>query len=288
MTTTEPGIYHDMSFEMYLGLDAWGSSSLRAMRRGPPARVIWEKDSPKQDTSATLLGSAVHCGLLTPHLFADTYKGKPEGMRFSTKEGKAWRDAHSRYKILTTEDFALVSSIIEALLLKEAVAKSLEGSAREHSIVWRCPASTELCKGRPDWINEKQHAIYDLKVTRHGGQKWTAARAYSEGWFHQLAHYRTGAIVSGADVSRGRLVVVEPDPPHFVWTLEVKRDALDLLELENGETLKQMRDCRLARAWPGTPDEWSLVEPPAAAGLDVFNEVQFMEPAEAGQGVSDD
>lgn len=286
MSTFEPGIYHDMDFETYLGLDAWGSSSLRAMRKGPPARVIWEKGAPNVDTSARLLGSAVHCALLTPHLFADTYVGKPEGMRFSTKEGKAWRDAHSTRKILSFEDFARVQSIVEALHAKESVAKSLDGAACEHSIIWRCPGSGELCKGRPDWISESDHAIYDLKVTRFGGTRFMAIRAYSEGWMHQLAHYRTGAMLSDADVKRGRLVVVEPDPPHFVWTLEVKRDALDLLELENGETLKAMRDCRVARAWPGTPDDFTLIEPPAGT-LDGLEGVHFMEPEENKEGESD-
>jgi hypothetical protein len=27
----------------------------------------------------------------------------------------------------------------------------------------------------------------------------------------------------------------------------------------------QMRACREANLWPGTPDEWVLIEPPAAA-----------------------
>jgi hypothetical protein len=282
----EPAIYSDMSFETYLNLDAWGSSALRAMRRGPPARVRWEKDKPHSDTSATLLGSAVHCGLLTPHLFADTYVGKPEGMKFSTKDGKAWRDSHQGRKILSTGDFALVGSIIDALNLKPVVAASLENSAREHSIIWTCPASGETCKGRPDWIDEDSGSIYDLKVTRHGGTRWMAMRAYSEGWMHQLAHYRTGAIVNGAEVSRGRLVVVEPEPPHFVWTLEVKRDALDLLELENGETLKQLRDCRVANAWPGTPDEWTKIEPPAGV-TDGLEDVQYIEPQQEQESESD-
>lgn len=287
MIPAQPGIYRTMDFETYLSLEAWGSSSLRSMRRGPPARVIWERNSPKRDTDATLLGSAVHCGLLTPHLFADTFIGKPEGMRFSTKEGKAWRDCHSRFKILSTDDFATVSNIIEALLSKKIVEKALDESLRENSLVWRCPGSGELCKGRPDFIDDRSHSIYDLKVTRHGGTRWMAMRAYSEGWMHQLSHYRTGAVLNGIDVHRGRLVVVEPEPPHFVWTLEVKRDALDLLELENGETLKEMRDCRVKNEWRGTPESWDMIEPPASAGMEAFNDVQFIEPQENKEGEVD-
>lgn len=256
----EPGLYPTMNFETYLELDAWGSSSLRAMRRGPPARVVWEKDSPSGDTSARLLGSAVHCGLLTPHLFADTYVGKPEGMRFSTKEGKAWRDAHSSRTILSNEDFLRVSSIVDALMAKEAVAKSLRDAACEHSMVWMCPWSGETCKGRPDWISGRW--LYDLKVSRHADSGFIAHRAYAEGWLHQLAHYVTGAQTLKLDVSGGRLVVVTPAPPHYIYLLELKVDALDLLGLENVSTLKEMRKCREAAAWENTPDTWKLIEPP--------------------------
>lgn len=290
MTTIAPGIYPNMDFATYFELDAWGSSALRAMRQGPPARVIWQKNVPRSDTAATLLGSAVHSALLTPHLFADTYICKRERMSFATKEGKAWRDEHARFKILPFEDFQTVSNIVEAIMLKANVARTLDEDAiKENTLVARCPGSGEMMKARPDWIwtDRGGGCIYDLKITRHAGTTWAAQRAYGEGWMHQLAYYRTVALLSDLDVSRGRLVIVEPDPPHFVWTLEVKRDALDLLELENGETLKQMRDCRAANAWPGPPDEWKMIEPPPAAGLDAMNDVQFLEPEENKEGESD-
>lgn len=270
-------ILSSLPFADYLALDRWGSSALRAMRRGPPARVQWERANRKEETEATRLGTAVHCALLTPDLYARTYCVKPEGMTFASREGKAWRDAPERagLTILPHDVGLTVAAIVGALLSKPAVSESLgRAAAKEASLFWDCPITGEPCKARPDWIEGKW--IYDLKVSRHAGGERIALRAYAEGWMHQLAHYRTGAMTLGLPVVGGRLVVVEPAPPHFVWTLEVKTDALDLLELENIETLKALRDCRLSGKWPGTPDDWLKIEPPPK-DLMALNEVIVSE-----------
>lgn len=262
----EPGI-HELSFADYHALDAWGSSSLKAMRRGPPARVVWERDSESKDTDATILGTAVHCALLTPDLYPLTFDVKPEGMSFATKEGKAWRDdpARAGRKLLSFDVGSQVTAIVEALVSNKRVNESLDlaTARREVSLVWDCSITKERCKGRPDWINDG--CIYDLKVSRHAAGGYLAMRTFSEGWMHQSAHYRTGAIELGMPVTGGRLVVVDPAPPHFVYTLEIKSEALNALEWENIETLKALRECRLSGVFPGTPDEWKKIDMPAAA-----------------------
>lgn len=263
--TTPTGLQLRVPFSAYLAHEAWGSSSLHAMRIGPPARVIWDRENSREDTDATRLGHAVHCLLLTPDLFASTYAHKPEGMTFASKDGKAWRDAHAGLCILSDDEWHRVEAIVDSLHAKRAVSESLaQSDATEGTLFWTCPASGESCKARPDWIEGR--SIYDLKVSRVASNRGTLPlRAFASGWMHQLAHYRTGALVNGLDITRGRLVIVDPEPPHFVWTVEVKTDALDLLELENLETLKAMRACRMSEDWPGTPEEWVKVEPPASA-----------------------
>lgn len=284
-TLIESGV-HNLPFPDYRGIDAWSSGSLKAMRRGPPVRVVWERENEHEDTAATILGSAVHCALLTPDLFAQTYDVKPKGMSFASKEGKAWRDDPIRAgKTLLSYDVGQqVYALVDALLAKSAVAKSLDrASSREVSLVWDCSVTGERCKGRPDWIEGKY--IYDLKVSRHASGGYLALRAFAEGWMHQLAHYRTGAVELGLPVMGGRLVVVDPAAPHFVYTLEVKSESLNLLELENIETLKALRDCRTSGKWPGTPEQWVKIEPPASANLDAFDEVlgDFPETEEADE-----
>lgn len=276
-TKLAPGI-HNLSFADYHAAPGWGSSALKAMRRGPPARVLWERNNGSSDTAATTLGTAVHCAFITPDLYESTYAIKPEGMSFASKEGKAWRDDPVRAgKILLSADVgAQVEAIVAALMAKEPVRKSItNASHREQSLLWDCSITRERCKARPDWIEGKW--IYDLKVSRHAAGSWLSARAFTEGWMHQLSHYRTGACELGLPIRGGRLVVVDPTAPHFVYTLEVKADALDLLEIENIETVKMLRECRKTDSWPGTPDEWIKVEPPPSANMDSFDSVSLSE-----------
>jgi exodeoxyribonuclease VIII len=258
------GIHPDVPFADYLALEAWGSSSLKAMRRGPPARVLHERDAGHGDTPATILGTAVHCALLTPDLYARQYAVKPEGMSFATKDGKAWRDDPERAgRILLSHDVgATVDAIVASLLRKPEVAKSLDKAThREVSLVWECSKTGELCKARPDWMDAGH--IYDLKVSRHAQHgDLLGTRAYFDGWFHQGAHYRTGAVEVGIGLVGSRLVVVDPVAPHFVYTLDVDTEALDVLEWENMETLRKLRECRTTGAYPGTPEGWKRIKLP--------------------------
>ena len=55
---TAPAIL-DIPFADYFALPRYGSSALKAFRAGPPARVLWERDNPRKDTDATILGKVV-------------------------------------------------------------------------------------------------------------------------------------------------------------------------------------------------------------------------------------
>lgn len=261
-TTLDYGIF-DIPFADYLALPAFGSSSLKAFRSGPPARVLWEREHPKEETDATKLGTAAHCAILTPDLWDATYAVKPEDMSFATKEGKAWRaEAEaSGKKIIEWKPAQTVAAIRAAFQAKAPAALSLRTATVEASMVWRAEGLD--LKGRPDWFTPD--TVYDLKVSRDAGPD-LAYRAYVNGWMHQLAHNRTGLHAVGyAGVKRGRLVVIAPTAPHFVWCVEVKESTLDVLALENENTARSMAGCVAAGVWPGTPDEWTRVEMPAYA-----------------------
>lgn len=270
-TATLPadGLYPDLDMATYRAWDAWGSSDLRAMRVGPPAMVPWRRSNPSPDTDDTRRGSAAHCLFLTPSLFASTYAHKPEGLSFASKEGKAWRDGPEAAGkvILGHDEWVAVHDIVDALLEKRPVMDLMsDAPAMEASILWTCPITGERLKGRPDIFTD--HYVVDLKVSRHAAEQSVAFRAYVEGWMSQLAHYRAGLNAVGLSaVNGGRLIVVGPKPPHAlrVYCVEVKGSALDVLALENEGTVKRLHECRVAGAWPGTPDEWFKVDLPATA-----------------------
>lgn len=272
----------NIPFSEYLVLDRYGSSDLRTMRAGPPALVKWRREN-REDGEAMKLGTACHCAVLTPNLFHTLYALKPEGMTFASKEGKEWRDARKGQEILTFAERETVEAVVAAFRGKRAASEALARAVYvEASVLWECGKSGLRSKARPDWFDGE--AVYDLKVSRHAASALSLAyRAYCEGWMHQLAHNRAALNSAGARIDRGRLVVVSPKAPQgiHVQLLEVKMDALDLLELENEATRMRIAACDRNGVWPGTGEDWQLVEPPAGALMETIG---ILEETEATNG----
>jgi hypothetical protein len=262
-----------MPFDAYLAHESFGSSDLHAFRAGPPAMVPWRREHRDDGTSATTVGRAAHCSILTPALFERTFVGKPEAMSFSTKEGKAaraaWRAAG--LTILTHDEMQTVQDVRRAFEGKPAARISLSTAQhREASVFWTDRDSELPCKARPDWFDRE--CIYDLKVSRKAESGLDSIRfeAVRAGWFHQLAHGRAGLNKAGYHkIKLGRLVVIAPKPPqaHRVWLLEVRESDMDFLELANENTRREMSQCWRRNDWPGTPDEWQQVELPITAAF---------------------
>ena len=255
----------NLSFKDYKALPGWGSGDLKSMRMGPPARVLWDREHPRKDTDATILGTAAHCAILEPDRFDAVYVQKPAGMEYRSTENKAWRDDHlaAGRVILAPDVWAHVQSIAAAFYGKPTAYRAADGALGvETSMTWKDAETSEECKGRPDFYDYE--AVYDLKVTRDAGPR-LAFKAYINGWFHQLAHYRSGLNANGVEVRTGRIIAIHPDAPHYVHCIEARIQDLDVMALENENTLKAMRACGIAGEWPGTPDTFERVEIPQYA-----------------------
>jgi hypothetical protein len=285
--TTKNRLLPDLPFPEYLADIGYGSSDLRNFAK-LPALVPWHRANRGKGTDATIIGSAAHCLILTPSLFQDTYLVKPAGMKFSTKEGKAWRDdrvaaGYSVDNMFSAADYEQVQNIKRAFVSREVANKSLLAAEhREATLLWTSPEGLP-CKGRPDWFTPS--AVYDLKVTVHA-QKGLAAlryKAWSEGWFHQLAHNRSGLRACGyPNVNVGRLVCIAPAGPSSIqtYTLEVSEHNLDVIELEMESIRAAMVKCHNSGEWPGVPDAWEKIDPPDDAILADPDEEDESDPME--------
>lgn len=261
IATLSPGL----PMQAYLDHPGYGSSDLRAFRFGPPAMVPWRRQH-REDTSATIVGSAAACRLLEPTSFNDRFVIKPEGMEFRSKEAKDQRDAWlaAGLTILSQIENAQVNQIVEAFEMKDAARDSLHDALHvEASIFWTCKHSGLLRKARPDWFDE--HAVYDLKISVHAQKDLRSLfyAAQAQGWLEQAAGNRAAIRAAGyPDVKVGRLVVIAPKPPQGLrtWLLEVSEQDLDIFELQNEQAAKGVKACEDAKHWPGTPETWVPLE----------------------------
>lgn len=265
-------IERNLPFPDYLNHPAFGSSDLRNFAR-LPALCDWHRRNRSEGgTDATAIGTAAHCLILTPELFADTYAVKPGGMTFASKEGKAWREERRSAgylddNMLSQVEMNQVLAIADAFRGKWAANESLRKAvATEASIFWTQDGLN--CKGRPDWFTESH--VYDLKVSVHASKDIGTLRfrAWTEGWMHQAAHNRAGLRLNGYPAVNGaRLVVIAPKGPSAIQTycLELSEHTLDVIELEMESIRKGMVQCVESGVWPGTPEEWEAVEIPESA-----------------------
>ena len=266
------GLHRDVPLAEYHALDAYGSSDLRAMRAGPPALVPWRKKNPSLQTDATRLGTAAHCAIIEPAAFEARFAHKPDGMKFSTKDGIAWRDdpARAGMEILTHDEWEQVGAIVHAFNCKPTALESLQrATGREVTAIWQDPDTGLWLKARPDWFDGE--FVTDLKVTRWASSGAAAFRSWAEGWMHQVVHYRAGLAECGVHVKGCRLVLVHPEPPQVsrVVCVQLKEDAAGLLHLENERTVQAMAACVASGVWPGEVDEWQKIDLPAVASASI-------------------
>lgn len=244
----------------YLAHPGYGSSDLRTFRNGPPALVKWRRQH-REDTQATIIGSAAACKILDPTTWDSMFWVKPEGLEFRSKENKDLRDRilEQGLTILSQSDAVQVQQIVDAFHSKERLSACLKNAtAREASVFWKCNYSLLQRKARPDWWDHE--AIYDLKISVHAQKSLRSLffMAQQQGWLEQLAGGRAGLAAHGIHVKVGRIVVIAPNPPQALqtWMLEVSEHDLDIFELQNEQAAAGVAQCEATGRWPGTPDDW--------------------------------
>lgn len=270
MTEQPTGVIPDLSFRDYLADPGYGNSDLQAFKKGPPALVQWRRNN-REDTPSTIIGSAAHCQILTPDLFAQDWIVKPEGMKFTTKEGKAWREEHRAAgarddQFLSWVDATKIDHIRSAFGDKDAAREALDGAAMvEASVFWTCKQSGLRRKCRPDFFG--LGSVFDLKISIHATKGLEALiwQAHREGWVHQLAGCRQGLREAGYDIADGRLIVIAPTEPHGLrtWLLRYDENELDICQLDNENLARDLKPFHDDDVWPGTPEQWIDCKLPA-------------------------
>jgi len=180
----------------YHATPAASKSFLHELLIRTPAHAI----TPTKETPALVDGSAIHCAVFEPVRFREEYIQKPDGMKFSTKEGKAWKEeADKTGKIILSTDLynncLAMSKAVHAHLRKheDPIIKSLLSHGEsELSAFWIDPEYGVLCKSRYDWLNQESRIIVDLKSCMDAGERKFTNDAYSHGYDMQAGWYPYG------------------------------------------------------------------------------------------------
>lgn len=326
------GMFTDMTNADYHAHLHIGSSGFKALKKSPAHFWYGSPLNPakaqRETTRLMLMGTAWHTGIWEPHLFDQTYAAKPdihpattlaklldvaladfegfkathvalpEGLKTTTKEGKALiaeldaqgktgidAETHARILelapsligkvLLSADDLADVRAMAHAAEIHPVtqVIKSLPGGMGEASIFWVDKDTGAPCRIRPDYHVPPGHKMFpngliiDGKSNDDSSREGFARSVWNSEMFYQAAFYS-----DGFQAHYGT-----KEPPVFAW-LGQERDGPYATQyhsatpalVEYGRRqyrplLAVFAECLRTNQWPGYPTQVTALEMPGYA-----------------------
>lgn len=278
--------------QAYDDIDALNYSKAKRLLRSP-RHFLGELDKSTEKSTSLLLGYAVHALLLEGLNISKVLSVKPEGMKFTTSDGKAWRAAQSK-PIVTYDEMTDISGMVNAILDNDH-ARNILSTCLLREQIFTNLIQDVACKALIDGLGkaEGQPAVVEIKTSLDCRSEFFSKRAVSDPYHYdmQAVWYRTLA-----KAAYSCWIVVENKQP---WDVAVYFPGEGMREsgrLKMDKALKIYKMCRQLDRWPGSqPDpqildlpRWYSVENVLALTLDENrlltdnsgNEAKISAPAE--------
>ena len=218
---------------------------------------------------AMIMGTAVHClALEGQETFDAQFCQRPPGIKFTTKEGKEWREANSKKTILTNDgrdrQWDSVNGMAQALQSLEWFNPEQEDYRKfnEVSIYWT--ENDIPCKARLDRVipMENEVLVLDLKTTDSISTAKFQSKFVDLGYDFQAAWYSHAAELVYQKPARFIFVAIERTAPFTMDFFEVPKFMLQQARARNLKALGILKDCREKDEWPTKQPTLKLLEYP--------------------------
>lgn len=271
MNAPRIGLFQSIDADTYhADPDSVSNTMLSAMNKSAAHCYALHLDPdrpPNESTPAMLAGTLAHTAILEPVAMAARYVIKPPGMRFSTKDGMAWRDQQTQ-TIISLDDAATAHAQHSAVLKVKALARLLRSGYAEASVFWSDSATNLRCRARPDWLHwhgPKRCTVLDIKtisdLTPDAVQR--AVGAY--GYHRQAAHYTAGLRAIGIDVEEFVFGFVSSSYPFIAAAYVLDDETAQQGRDEVAELLGYFANCKARDEWPAFGDGYQATGLPAWA-----------------------
>jgi exodeoxyribonuclease VIII len=261
------GIHSNISITDYHKSHGISNSGLNLIREAP-AKYYYQYLSglfQKEDTKATLLGSAVHMLALEPELFQNFFAVLPEGLDRRTKDGKMIYEQFliSGKSLLKDDEFRKASRMAYSIRSNKAFKAIIDSRGAGHienSLYWRHPSGT-LLKSRPDWFCDD--IIIDIKTTE-SAEEYAFCRSIAEYGYHRQAHLSTSGLTKlrERNYKHVLLVAVEKEEPHLTANYMIEESAMRIAHDEVEEAIETYHECLERNEWPGYPETIGTISLP--------------------------
>lgn len=138
------------------------------------------------------------------------------------------------------------------------------GSHAEVSLVWRCPHTGLMLKGRPDLVDLERLILSDLKTTKEIRPFAFDGDASNYNYHWQIYLYIQGLLANGVAPGdwRAWLITVRNEAPHGVACRPMPASALELAAIETERHLRRWLQCRIENNYPADLLEEKPIELP--------------------------
>jgi len=220
-------------------------------------------------TPAMALGSALHCLVLEgEQTFQAQYSTRPDDLRLTTKEGKAWA-AEQKAKgltVLSGEQTQQLRGMAKSLSKLDWFAPDKQDELRKHSevsIYWDwCNVD---CKARLDRVIElpDKVLVLDLKTTDSVNPRKFLDKVVGLNYMFQAAYYTEAATVAFGKPAEFIFVGVERDAPNQVDFFTPGPDMVAESRRQCEHALRLYKECTLTEEWPGPPPQMHSMDLPS-------------------------
>lgn len=265
-------ISHKMTEQQYNALPGIRSSHLKIMASRSPRHYRHAVDSYgiTPPSPAMQLGTAVHCAILEPDVFATKYVVYPGKIR----RGAQWEEfqrLHEDHSIITASERETARTIADAVMDHQTARDLLKRGSPEVPLFWNDPHTGLVCKARADWLCVEDRVMVGIKTTREIGDQFinqSARLMYHLSWAYYADGYHANF---GHDPSMYE-ISVETTAPYDVVVYRIGDDVLVPGRAEYQRALGMIQECTASGVWPGYASEVVDMSIPAWATKRIFGD----------------
>jgi PDDEXK-like domain of unknown function (DUF3799) len=277
------GLHRNIPAEQYhADPESISNTMLSAMNKSP-AHCYWLHLAPnrptREPTPAMMGGTLAHTAILEPDALRDRYVVKPDGMRFSTKDGMAWRDQQTS-AIISREEFDAAEAQRAAVHRVTALSNLLRTGDAESSVFWNDTATGLRCRARPDWLHwssAESVTVLDIKTIGELTPDAVQRAISTYGYHRQAAHYVNGMEAIGLHVEEFVFGFVSSSYPYLAAAYVLDDESIAQGRDEVGELLSRFNECQKAGNWPAFGDGYQLTSLPTWAKRSSEVEIEVIQ-----------
>lgn len=245
-----PCVISDMPNDVYHACEGISNSGLSKIARSPAHYKYGEFEA----TKAMELGSALHCAVLEPAVFAEQYLLLPDVKNRTASEYKAATKSRGAGNVLVGKEVDQLTGMVSALN-DHYKANQLMGVKgwRELAMFARDPHTGVLCKAKFDFLGFDGHHFYavDLKTTSDASPEEFSKSIANYRYHVQDAFYSdVFEWATGNTLDKFWFVAVESKRPHGIICRYLDDESREMGGIDARDSLTTYAECVEADYWP--------------------------------------